>query len=116
MCLACSLGSHQLLCSGHYKPSEHLTLQLVQTMLQPPHAALQVMSCADPAWSAGAWDEPCLSEMRHQALLPLQRAMHMLTAGQESTGCDGAEAEMQLVAMRILANVSWVLERIDATG
>ena len=79
-------------------------------------AALQAIICANPACSAGAWDKPCVSEMRHQALLPLQRAMCMLTSRQESTYCDEADGEMQLAAMRILANVSWVLEIIDATS
>ena len=54
-----------------------------------------------------------MSKLRHQALLPLQRAMRILTSGQESTRLEEIEEEMQMAAMRILANVSWVLETID---
>lgn len=54
-----------------------------------------------------------MSEMRNQALIPLQRAMRMLTSEQESSGCDEGEMEFQMAAMRILANVSWVLDIID---
>ncbi len=57
-----------------------------------------------------------MSEMRDQALFPLQRAMRMLTSGWESTYCKEGEGELQMAAMRILANVSWVLEIADKSS
>lgn len=54
-----------------------------------------------------------MSDMQHWALIPLQRAVSMLTSEQESTSRDDGEVEFRMAAMRILANVSWVLEIID---
>ena len=54
-----------------------------------------------------------MSEVQQQALLPLQRAMRVLTSEQQSSCCDEDEMEFQMAAMRILANVSWVLEIIN---
>ena len=62
---------------------------------------------------AGAWDKGNVHEMKHSALLPLQLAMRQLTTGKGGASCDESEREMQLAAMRNLANVSWVLEIID---
>ncbi|CAL5221486.1 g3687 [Coccomyxa viridis] len=61
----------------------------------------------------GAWEKRCMSDMQHWALIPLQRAVSMLTSEQESTSRDDGEVEFRMAAMRILANVSWVLEIID---
>ena len=57
-----------------------------------------------------------MAEMQQQALLPLQRAMQLLTSGQESAHSEEGSEEMQMAAMRILANVSWVLEIMDKTS
>ena len=51
--------------------------------------------------------------MKQRALLPLQTAMRMLTAAEDSTCSNEGEQEMHMAAMRILANVSWVLELAD---
>lgn len=51
-----------------------------------------------------------MSEIQHHALLPLQKIMRILTSGQGCAHFDKIEDEMQMAAMRILANVSWVLE------
>jgi len=51
--------------------------------------------------------------MKQQALLPLQTAMRMLTAAEDNTRSNEGEQEMHMAAMRILANVSWVLELAD---
>ena len=67
----------------------------------------------DKQGCAGARDKQCLAEMKQRALLPLQTAMHMLTAAEDSACSDEGEQEMHMAAMRILANVSWVLELAD---
>ena len=67
----------------------------------------------DKQGGAGAQDKQCLAEMKQRALLPLQTAMRVLTAAEDSTCSDESEHEMHMAAMRILANVSWVLELAD---
>lgn len=57
-----------------------------------------------------------MAEMQQQALLPLQKAMQQMTSEQESNHCEESSDEMQLAAMRVLANVSWVLEMLDKTS
>ena len=62
---------------------------------------------------AGAWDKGNVHEMKHSALLPLQLAMRQLTTADGRASCNESEREMQMAAMRNLANVSWLLETID---